>query len=91
VLFTSPWLLGFLVALPAIWWLLRLTPPAPKRVLFPALALLKGLVRREETPAHSPWWLLLLRLAIAVLLIFALAEPQIDPLPAAEAKGTLLV
>jgi len=28
--FTSPYILFGLLALPAIWWLLRLTPPRPK-------------------------------------------------------------
>src|SRR5436853_118681 len=34
--FAAPWiLLGFAV-LPILWWLLRVTPPAPKRVICPA-------------------------------------------------------
>jgi hypothetical protein len=89
--FASPWLLGFLAALPVLWWLLRLTPPAPKKILFPALALLKGLVGREETPARSPWWLLLLRLTIAALIILAFAKPLIDPVPVAGVHGALLI
>ena len=31
--FAAPWLLAALLAAPAIWWLLRATPPAPKRAL----------------------------------------------------------
>ena len=34
-----PWILAALIALPAIWWLLRVTPPAPRRVVFPPLRL----------------------------------------------------
>ena len=30
--FTSPWMLAGLLALPAIWLLLRLTPPRPRRL-----------------------------------------------------------
>ena len=58
--FASPWLLVALAALPIIWWLLRVTPPAPRRIAFPAIRLLLGLVPREETPAHTPLWLILL-------------------------------
>ena len=36
--FASPWLLLGLAALPVLWWLLRVTPPAPRRVRFPAAA-----------------------------------------------------
>ena len=28
--FISPWVLAALAALPLIWWLLRITPPAPR-------------------------------------------------------------
>jgi len=45
--FASPWLLAALVGLPVIWWLLRVTPPAPRRIPFPALRLLLGLSQRE--------------------------------------------
>ena len=89
--FASPWLLLGLTALPAIWWLLRVSPPLPKRVRFPAIRLLVGLVREEETPAHTPLWLLLLRLAIAALVIFALAEPVWNPAPRIAGTGPLLI
>ena len=89
--FAAPWVLGFLVCLPLLWWLLRLTPPSPHKVVFPALALLRKLVQTEQTPAHTPWWLLLLRLIIAALLIVAMAEPLINPEPVVAGKGTLLI
>ena len=73
--FASPWILAALAVLPAIWFLLRVTPPAPRRVVFPPLRLLLGLSGTEETPARTPWWLLLLRLIVAGLAIVALAEP----------------
>ncbi|MEC7538018.1 MAG: BatA domain-containing protein, partial [Pseudomonadota bacterium] len=41
--FANPWLLTALLLLPLIWWLLRITPPAPREVLFPAIRLLFGL------------------------------------------------
>src|SRR6266851_9844235 len=77
--FASPWLLSALVALPIIWWLLRVTPPAPRRVRFPAIRLLLGLTPREETPARTPWWLILLRTVLAALVIVALAHPLLNP------------
>jgi hypothetical protein len=88
--FTQPWLLAALAALPALWWLLRLTPPAPRRIAFPALFLLR-LESPEETPARTPWWLLLLRLLIAALLIVALAGPLWNPSPRTGGSGPLLL
>lgn len=85
--FASPWILLGLAALPAIWWLLRVSPPLPKRVRFPAIRLLVGLVREEETPAHTPLWLLLLRMTIAALIVLALAEPLWNPTPRIAGSG----
>jgi hypothetical protein len=77
--FASPWLLLGLAVLPVLWWLLRVTPPAPRRVRFPALRLLLGLRPREETPAKTPLWLILLRMALIALVIVALAHPLLNP------------
>src|SRR5215469_9539178 len=77
--FAAPWiLLGFAV-LPILWWLLRVTPPAPRIVRFPALRLLRDLVPREETPAKTPLWLILLRMVLTALVILALAHPLLNP------------
>ena len=38
--FAVPWLLVALASLPVLWWLLRAVPPAPSRVVFPAIRLL---------------------------------------------------
>ena len=75
--FAAPWLLTGLIVLPAIWLLIRITPPAPRSVRFPAIRLLYGLQSPEETPDRTPWWLLLLRLLFAALVILALAKPLI--------------
>jgi hypothetical protein len=77
--FASPWLLAALAALPVIWWLLRVTPPAPRYIAFPAIQLLLGLTPREETPSRTPWWLILLRTLVAALIIIALAHPLLNP------------
>jgi len=73
--FGAPTILGALIVLPLVWWLLRVTPPLPRRLVFPPLRLLLGLSGEEETPARTPWWLLLLRLVAAAAVIVALAEP----------------
>ena len=89
--FASPWLLVALAALPIIWWLLRVTPPAPRRVAFPAIRLLLGLVPREETPARTPLWLILLRMAVAALVILAFAHPLLNPHARLGSTGPILV
>lgn len=77
--FTAPWLLTALVLLPAVYWLLRVTPPAPRRMTFPPIRLLLGLEKTEETPDRTPWWLLLLRLLITALVILGLSGPILNP------------
>ncbi len=51
--FGAPAILGALLALPLIWWLLKLTPPRPKAEVFPPLKILAGVLKREETPSKS--------------------------------------
>ena len=77
--FAQPWLLLALAALPVLWLLLRVIPPAPRRLDFPAIRLLTGLAAAEETPAKTPLWLVILRLLIAALIIFGLAQPLLNP------------
>lgn len=79
--FLNPLLLAGLVALPLIWWLLRAVPPAPVRVHFPATRILVGLPETEKQSDRTPWWLTALRLLAAAALIFALAEPILNPTP----------
>lgn len=73
--FLAPLALIGLIALPALWWLLRATPPQPATTLFPPLRLLEKLTNAEETPVKTPWWLLALRMALLALLILAFAGP----------------
>ena len=86
--FGLPAVLVGLLALPVIWWLLRLTPPKPQTELFPPLRILARVARREETPHQSPWWLTLLRLLMAALVILALAEPVFNPRETTSTGGT---
>ncbi len=76
--FLFPWVLTALMTLPLIWWLLRIVPPKPKSVLFPAIRFLYRLKKDEQSAATTPWWLLLLRLVIAALIILAIAGPILN-------------
>ncbi len=91
IAFAAPWVLTALAALPVLWWLLRVTPPAPRTIQFPAIRLLRDLTAQEETPARTPWWLLLLRLIVAALIILALAGPLLNPRAALPGGGPLLL
>ncbi len=91
LVFAAPWALAALGLLPVLFWLLRVTPPAPKRQEFPVLRLLRGLVAAETTPARTPWWLLLLRVVVAALVIIGLARPVWGPGAAATGDGPLLI
>src|SRR5215472_9008113 len=91
IAFASPWLLAGLAALPILWWLLRVTPPAPRRMRFPALRLLLGLTPREETPAKTPLWLILMRMALIALVILALAHPLLNPSAQLAGNGPLVL
>jgi hypothetical protein len=77
--FAEPLVLTGLITLPALWWLLRLIPPRPRRIDFPPTRLLLAIAPREETPARTPWWLTLLRLTLAALIIIAAAGPLWHP------------
>ncbi len=88
---TNPWILLALPLLAALWWILRVTPPAPRTVRFPAIQLLLGLAEREETPARAPVWLVALRMLAAALLIFALAHPVLNPGARLPGTGALVL
>ncbi|MEZ0169781.1 DUF4159 domain-containing protein [Microvirga sp. TS319] len=89
--FAVPLVLTALAALPAIWLLLRITPPQPRRVDFPPLRILADLRPEQETPARTPWWLLLMRLALAAFLILAAAGPIWNPLAGDNSRAPLLL
>lgn len=78
-LFMAPLALIGLIALPVIWFILRATPPSPKSAQLPSLRLLEDITPKEETPARTPWWILVLRLGAAALAILGLAQPIYAP------------
>lgn len=77
--FASPLILAALALLPVIWWLNRLTPPKPTEEPFPPFAILLSILKKEDTPAKSPWWLTLIRILLCAAIILALAEPIYNP------------
>jgi len=88
--FAQPLVLLGLLSLPVLWWLLRLVPPRPRVQKLGSEKLLLDIVPKEETPARTPWWLTLLRLTLAALLIFAAAGPLWNPpLATSEASAPL--
>jgi len=84
--FAQPLILLGLLSLPVLWWLLRLIPPRPLRIEFPPTRLLLDIQPKEDTPSRTPWWLTLLRLALATLVILAAAGPLWNP-PVATTTG----
>lgn len=91
IIFGSPWLLVSLIGLPLIYFLVRAIPPAPQRKKFPALRLLQGLEQREETPARTPPWLLILRMVALALIILGLAGPLLNPADRLSGSGPVIL
>lgn len=89
--FTSPLILLALVALPVLWYLLRLVPPKPRLIRFPPTRLLLEIKPKEETPARTPWWLTALRLLLAAIIILAAAGPLLNPPPATSKTSGAIV
>jgi len=89
--FAAPAVLAALAALVALYWVLRVTPPRPRRQIFPPVRLLLGLDPKETTAHRTPWPILLLRLAVAALVILAMAGPIWRALAGGGDKGPLLI
>ncbi len=87
--FLNPWILAGLIFLPALWFLLRVTPPAPRLIVFPAARFVAGLIPEEPTTSRTPWWILLLRLITLALIIVALAKPVLNPGEALPGSGPI--
>ncbi|MBB2177120.1 hypothetical protein HLH21_14510, partial [Gluconacetobacter johannae] len=94
MIFQAPVLLAALAILPVVWLLLRALPPAPRRQVFPAIMLLRGLRARMTDAATAPPWLLLLRCLALTGLIVGLAGPLIvrdRQAAATDAAGNVLL
>jgi hypothetical protein len=79
LVFMNGWALAAMAALPLLWYLLRVTPPAPRRVQIPSARFLEGLIPENQTATHTPWWILFLRMLTAALVLAALAHPVYNP------------
>ncbi len=93
ILFGAPGALLALLALPALFWLMRATPPPPQRTQFPPARLLLGLHTEEQSRERPPLWLVVFRALAATLLVLAFAKPSLAPSAAQSAHGgrTLIV
>lgn len=96
LVFDTPWLLAVSALLPIIWIILRVTPPATRKLVFPAASLLAGLTDLKPQAAKTPLWLLLLRILAVALLIAGFAGPKWrasdgDGLSLADSKAMLIV
>ena len=89
--FAVPGALVALGALPVLWYLLRATPPKPRRIVFPPLQILASLVDRDQVAVRTPWWLIVLRLSLAGALILAAAEPLLSEGKDSDLQGPLLI
>ena len=88
--FATPWALAAAAALPLVWLLLRLTPPSVRQINFPAIRLLFGLDPTKRSAAHTPPWLLLLRVGILLLALLGLADPILN-IRKSDESGPLIV
>lgn len=89
--FGAPLALLGIAALPVVLWLLRLTPPSPRRQSFPALQFLIGLHERSQQTARTPPWLLILRLVAVMVALLGLAHPTVRPPNATLVRDPLLI
>ncbi len=71
----APHYLWAVLALPLLWWLLRLIPPEAIRRRFPSLRLLRNLPPLRAQTSYTPFWLLILRSVILLCLTAGFAEP----------------
>src|SRR6201985_3448259 len=89
---SAPMVLLGLLSLPVLWWLLRLVAARARRIDFPPTRMLFDIAPKEETPSRTPWWLTLLRLTLAALVIIAAAGPMWNPpLATADRAAPLLI
>ena len=91
LVFLHPFILAGLAALPALWLLLRVTPPPPRVIPFPPARFLAGLASEETTASRTPWWILLLRLLCLALIVVGLAGPVLHPAAALPGRGAVRI
>lgn len=91
--FLYPWVLSGFALLPVIWFILRIMPPSPRTVNFAPARFLEGLVPDNQSHAHTPWWIMAIRMLILGLILTALAGPIInrdDSIPETDAVRIII-
>jgi len=92
MIFLAPLTLLGLLSLPAVWWLIRSTPPSPRTQSFPPIAWIAALRPKRRDAVKAPIWLLILRLLICALIVFGCAQPVLTHRePTTGASGTTLL
>lgn len=91
MIFVTPWILLGLLGLPLLWVILRAVPPSPTKVVFGGLALLLGLKDETQSAAHTPWWLILLRVLTVAAFIIGFAGPMLGPTQITTGSSRLVV
>ena len=81
---------AFLV-IPGLWFILKMYPPSPKNIYFPPIQFLKNLLKQDETSSTTPIWLLIYRILIVSLIIFAFANPIYNPASILSKSGPLVL
>jgi hypothetical protein len=89
--FLYPGVLAGLLALPLVYFLLRVIPPAAKRVILPTTRFLHNLEQKNPPTQQTPWWIVLLRLLLLALLIIGLAHPVLHPAEKLEGSGDIIL
>jgi len=89
--FGNPLALWGLLSLPGIWLLLKIYPPIPKNIFFPAIRFLKNIDNKQETASKSPLWLLIFRILLVSILVLAFSNPIYNAKPDFHNKGPLLL
>ncbi len=89
--FATPAALVALTVLPAIWWLLRITPPTPAHITFPPIRFLAALASTDESAARTPPWLIALRLMLALAVVLGAAHPLINTGGTVAGSGPLVL
>lgn len=77
LVFSSPLIVSALFLLPGLWWLLRVLPPQPQKIVFPPLELLLDTKPDQSEPRRTPLLILLIRLCLAAFIILAMAGPKL--------------
>lgn len=91
VTFLNPWALMGLLALPLLWWIVRVTPPPERRYTFPPIRVFAESFPGAPPPKGAPPWLVMIRLLCAILAVLGLAQPVLNATPAPISHHPLLI